>query len=322
MLTHLIGAIGCVFAIGVSSVGVSKNAPRSNEYRTNILDYTLNYNLELDSTLVDSVGESYTCLIPISYDYSNATMVFNPYTPPYSNFGYQPSVESNYTSMLSAVNRLTGYDMMIYFAITYVGTAHSEYRVFTSYVFGYQWNGYFTTYDENDFCGNSFVDNDSQWNELFRDSRSLFYGSYDVNHQYNFSTCYFMGTYSDTPEDTLYLTWNLNYHVDAVTNQDYINGYNSGYHDGYNNGYSDGMNDESTLNDEYQRGYTIGYNQGINDATPLQVSFLGVLGAIADTPVLIIRNLFSFEFFGISALAVFMTLLTALIVIYFVRKVL
>ena len=100
----------------------------------------------------------------------------------------------------------------------------------------------------------------------------------------------------------------------------YLFGYNGGILDEYYNlGYLDGQSAGYTAG--YLDGETYGYSVGYNAGTQNGVSFMPLFGAIADTPVLIIRNLFSFDLFGVSALAIFMSLLTALVVIHFIRKV-
>lgn len=144
--------------------------------------------------------------------------------------------------------------------------------------------------------------------------------------RYNFSKVFVKEFYNSALMGNLFdpfdITFNVSLDIFFYQNADYLNGlnegYNKGYDVGYNSGYGTGYNDG--YNYGYQTGYTQGHADGINEATPLQMNFLTLLGAIADTPVVIIRNLYSFDIFGTSALAIFMTLLTAIIVIHFVRK--
>ena len=148
--------------------------------------------------------------------------------------------------------------------------------------------------------------------------------------------------YGDSTDLTDYSALNLTFYFGAydestfeyLTDGDYQSGYADGYTYGYTNGYKDGEDtgfvngvaegQTTGYNNGYQDGYALGYQNGktdgLNEATPLQVSFLGLLGAIADTPVVIIKNLYSFDIFGTSALTIFMTLLTAIVVIHFIRK--
>lgn len=97
-------------------------------------------------------------------------------------------------------------------------------------------------------------------------------------------------------------------------NSSYTEGYNEGLSAGYVTGFQDGSNQG------YSTGYYEGYRVGNIDGANYNINFLGLFGAIADTPVLIIRNLLGFDIFGTSALTIFMSLLTACVVIHFIRK--
>ena len=143
---------------------------------------------------------------------------------------------------------------------------------------------------------------------------------------YNFSKIFVKKFYNYALMGNLFdptnITFNVSLDIFYYQNADYLNGlndgYNRGYDVGYNSGYATGYNDGYDYG--YQTGYTQGRADGINEATPLQMNFLTLLGAIADTPVVIIKNLYNFDIFGTSALTIFMTLLTGIIVIHFVRK--
>lgn len=87
-------------------------------------------------------------------------------------------------------------------------------------------------------------------------------------------------------------------------------GYDSGYDEGYDSGYAEG---ESF-------GYTNGFNNGVANAN--DYSFTSLFASIADTPILMLRSLFNFDFFGINLLTVVLSLFTALIVVYLIRKLL
>lgn len=110
----------------------------------------------------------------------------------------------------------------------------------------------------------------------------------------------------------------------------YTNGYNTGYtygnSDGYRTGYTEGVNSVDTqsyyldgVNTGYWNGYAVGYQEG---ATAPTYTFGELFGSIADTPVLIIRGLFDFDFFGINLMTVVLSMFTALIALYIVRKLL
>lgn len=77
------------------------------------------------------------------------------------------------------------------------------------------------------------------------------------------------------------------------------------------------------LNDGYSVGFDAGYNQGYTAGIAnSEYQFTDLFGAIADTPVLIVRNLFDFDLFGMNMLTVVLSLFTALILFYIIRKLL
>lgn len=98
----------------------------------------------------------------------------------------------------------------------------------------------------------------------------------------------------------------------------YQNIYTQGYNDGYNQGNTSGYSNGSQ--DGYNTGYQDGHTAGITESN--QYNFTTLFGAIADTPVLIVRNLFDFDFFGINLLTVVLSLFTGLILFYLLRKLL
>lgn len=117
-------------------------------------------------------------------------------------------------------------------------------------------------------------------------------------------------------------------YADYFEQGDFHDGYQQGYQDGltvgkldnqpdiYDTGYTDG------LRDGFNQGYEAGYHQGGYDYSLSHgQSFSDLFYAIGDTPVLMLRRLFNFEFFGINLMTVFMSLFTALIVIWIIKKV-
>lgn len=84
--------------------------------------------------------------------------------------------------------------------------------------------------------------------------------------------------------------------------------YDHGYTDGYNNGQNTG----------YNQGYTAGFNAGSSSNSRL----LNLFSSIADTPVLMIRSMFSFELFGISMYTAVLSLITLLFILFIVKRLL
>ena len=69
----------------------------------------------------------------------------------------------------------------------------------------------------------------------------------------------------------------------------------------------------------YEEGHDIGYNEGIADAHTY--TFFSLFGSIADTPIMIFRQLLGFDVFGVSALQIFMTMFTGVIVLFIFRRI-
>lgn len=98
----------------------------------------------------------------------------------------------------------------------------------------------------------------------------------------------------------------------------YQSGYSKGYIQGYNEGDAEGNADGYSRG--YDDGYYVGKTDGITESN--DYSFLGLFGAIADTPVMMIRSLFNFDFFGVNLLTIVLSLFTGIILFYLLRKLL
>lgn len=104
--------------------------------------------------------------------------------------------------------------------------------------------------------------------------------------------------------------------------ENYAIGYSNGKTDGYNTGKTDGeeIGYENGFEDGEEIGYQNGYNAGIT-ATTSDYGFMNLFGAIADTPLMMIRRMFNFDIFGTSMIVVVLSLLTLLILFKVVKKV-
>lgn len=95
--------------------------------------------------------------------------------------------------------------------------------------------------------------------------------------------------------------------------------YNAGYEIGFDSGYNTGKTDGYT--DGYNAGKTDGYTQGYNTALNTHdFSFTNLFASISDTPILMIRRMFSFGIFGVSAISILLSLFTCLIFIKIIKK--
>ena len=87
--------------------------------------------------------------------------------------------------------------------------------------------------------------------------------------------------------------------------------YDTAFAQGYDTGYSNGIS----------IGYSNGYAEGLSVATGTNASWLGLMSSIADTPIVFLRDMFSFELFGMNVAVIILSLLTAIIVFGIVKKV-
>lgn len=115
--------------------------------------------------------------------------------------------------------------------------------------------------------------------------------------------------------------------ITLYQNPNDTNAYNNGYFRGFNDGYNDGRTEgiEIGYQNAYDQYYTSRYQQGYNDgytagSTGNQYTFARLFGAIADTPIMIIRNLLGFDVFGVSAMTILMSMITGCIAIFLIRK--
>lgn len=172
------------------------------------------------------------------------------------------------------------------------------------------------------------------------------YEEYDFNHfndslypHDSYSTIAIMGmsawTYEDFPDFpyisiapyVYYYTYNnvptnyIDFSVIFVTASSLgVDSYRYGYNDGYKLGFDDGYAEGVTVGQDIGRenGYDEGFIDGL--ATQNPYTFGALFASIADTPILIVRSLFNFDFFGVNLLTVVLSLFTAFILFYLLRK--
>lgn len=109
--------------------------------------------------------------------------------------------------------------------------------------------------------------------------------------------------------------------LDTVYQSGYGAGYDDGYHEGTIDGTSSGYNSgyEAGESNGHAEGYTEGFNDGASGASTY--TFTNFFGTIADVPILYVRNLLGFDVFGVSGVSILMTLITACLVLYLLRRV-
>ena len=100
---------------------------------------------------------------------------------------------------------------------------------------------------------------------------------------------------------------------------DYI--YENGYYIGYNDGYHVGLEDAYAYDIGYDMGYKYGYNQGLEKGQSDDPYDLGdFIFSIIDAPFRIIREALNFEFLGYDVSKLVLFLITALLVVFVVKK--
>lgn len=182
-------------------------------------------------------------------------------------------------------------------------------------------------YDSITWYGNFVLNADGY---SFNDYDFAFSLNVDVNYNYEAFTCLFtldaslLGTGKNLDEQETFRVdeeYAYVYYTESSEmrlNFTYFTNYNQGYDDGKTYVLTHLSDFNLYTQSQYLTYGQIRYNLGVSQGN---YGFMNLFGAIADTPVIMIRNLFSFDLFGMSALTIFMSLLTGLIVIHFIRKV-
>ena len=154
----------------------------------------------------------------------------------------------------------------------------------------------------------------------------------DLSDEYNFnlSASYFSAYLNywfpaNTSVDDVYTFLNKVNTINFLQEDSLNEGYNSGFEEGYNQGYYDGRSDvgdayTNGYNNGYDNGRQVGFNEGVESAETY--TFSNLFGSIADTPIIVVRSLFDFDLFVTSMLTVVLSLFTALILFYLLRKLL
>lgn len=93
--------------------------------------------------------------------------------------------------------------------------------------------------------------------------------------------------------------------------KDVDSNYDIGFSNGYSSGYTNGIS----------TGYSNGYADGLRAVSSHNASWLGLMSSVADTPIRFLKQMFSFELFGMNVAVVILSCLTAIIIFGIVKKV-
>lgn len=111
---------------------------------------------------------------------------------------------------------------------------------------------------------------------------------------------------------------------DSIFNYGYNQGYTTGFDTAYDQGYNAGFDigNDSGYNTGFNNGYTAGesagFNQGVLESN--DYSFLGLLTAVVDAPVTVLRETFNFNFLGFNVTTFIFSILTICLVIAILKK--
>lgn len=347
MLRHLIAVISCVSSLGF--IGARTITEPYRSYYSNDIEEvkSIDVNFMANGTLqgLTLVDELTMCSVlqfgfnPNTNDSTISYYVSDNFSS--ADFADAYNLESNsftyytYAFYESLVNENTSYpsrflDDYIYFDLYIIpnGNQYGFTRLYLSFAYGKTYSNYLvpSSYLSSAI---SFVNPIYQINSYTARSDSWGITPYlalDNNGQD-------LGNGNIIPSVSNYAVYTDNGSLDSIVKCHFdfsfyylVDTSNPLYAIAYDRGYGRGLYDgrsqvePSWYEQGYNDGYSAGYDVGYNASQPLSMNFLSLIGAIADTPVLLIRNLYSFDLFGTSALTIFMTLLTAVIVIHFIRK--
>lgn len=253
------------------------------------------------SNTIVNYGVNADYVVPLTFQYQDGDYI-ELYNPTYNRVEYTLYVTYSFNSDYS-VSRLT----FTRCDLRYLQNSTNYYDI--------SWNGNFVfnldSYSLNDYKFSYSLNVNTIYNtqsftcefqlDCYLDSTNVydnFYDTFRVGNEYDFRY------YTESSSIQLNFNYFINYNQGYIDGRDYVLTHLSEF--------------DLYTNSQYLTYGQIQYNLGVSQAN---TGFLNLFGAIADTPVIMIRNLFSFDLFGMSALTIFMSLLTGLIVIHFIRKV-
>lgn len=134
------------------------------------------------------------------------------------------------------------------------------------------------------------------------------------------------GSYTDFVRYTYTIDFILlPYEYLSIVAEDPTSIYQSGYDAGYKDGYGDGVDDGESrgYSDGLADGDSSGYIRGVHDGENAAhtYTFGNFFGTIADVPILYMRSMLGFDVFGVPALTILMSMITACLVLYLLRRV-
>lgn len=318
MIQHLLSAIVISSALGLSAVNIHEDILNaglwSDEYTKEIYSTETLYSSNKDDGY-------YYFIYDVNYTYR----------PVYKGLIYEEFVNGGVVGLNTPsevfkvlADRVPQYDLVFCVALNSDFNQVGDLYMFTTW-YGNKLIGGYTIPTDDDVYYNSpivYPFTLTTFDSLYDASSPYFQKQYisgaalrggSGHYQMNYQSFYYSGIVPSTYHFDF--SFNFHYYLDYYQSSwIYYDGFEDGSYTGWDVGYEDGIADGREL------GYHDGYEDGMTASGGLSINFLGLLGAIADTPVLVIRNLYSFDLFGVSALTIFMSILTAIIVIHFIRK--
>lgn len=299
MLSHLLLAIGLSACVGAGSVAPQRALTPTNTITE--IAHAQNYVVYADTFFGASsyeYNDNYLMQVYVTDGQSNV----NPFEYRYGFLGPQHddlntyrwfmfcySPDSSYAPLINIDNNILSYN----------------FPVNTEYIYGL-----IRTDQDGHFSGFDFYYTPRFQNYAYTvfASIEMYSGKYDIS-------------LPAVPDGRQYAM----YHLDLDMVNDFPNG-TSEFHNTWDftivgvNKNTDSAIYQTGVTGGYNNGYTNGYDNGFLDGSNAGVTFFSLFGAIADTPLLMLRSLFNFDLFGANLLVVILSLVTGLMVFYVVRK--
>ena len=267
-----------------------------NYEREQIPFYYQNNNDNVTSVFSNLINSNYYVMNIRSYDLSYDTDDLDVYIDDFPNTpvfylssAYHDFNDTYFYCLLSDYD-----DLSFSFDFYFLETLNDiqNYYVIVSYSF-------FNTIRDNKFYNVTNVYDFSQPNLVTNANNNLKYYESSFNSINNSYLNYTNGMTFDMYNITISILHSSSFDSNTI----YQNGYNAGYRTGYNEGYDLG----------YRVGKQDGYNLGNGE------NGRNLFLSVADTPLLMLRSLFNFEFFGLNFFIIVVGLLTFLMILYIVR---
>lgn len=179
---------------------------------------------------------------------------------------------------------------------------------------------YLSEFVDGDILLKLYLRTDLDFTDYFYSLNFSFYSAFNVNGGYANCVCYFSNSndvYRDSNGYSYYIYTSSVNHFSYVLDSYLFNTYVKFNFDAIKKSYLTGTSFEDGYNEGFYNGKNAGYEEGVRDSSSATSLFF----TIADTPVVMIRSLFNFQFLGINFFYIIVSLITLLFVLFVIKKV-